>query len=66
MKYNDIVKQVSQFYAWQPSTWPDPPKSYNDEFAKVLKTIFDDSLLAEIANVINTFMNIYFLCFILE
>ena len=40
------------FYAWQPSTWPDPPTSYNEEFGSTLQIILYDSLLDEIENVI--------------
>lgn len=51
MKYYGM--HIKGFYAWQPSTWPVPPSSYNADFAKALKTIFHDSLLVEIENVIN-------------
>lgn len=52
MKYSDYIKSGS-FVAWQPSTWPEPPTSYDKEFGQVLKTIFEDSLIVEIKNVIN-------------
>ena len=54
MKYNNLVSAMHRqsFYAWQPSTWPDPPMSYNKEFGNILWTIFHDSLLVEIENVI--------------
>ena len=50
MKYNAKLKEG--FYAWQPSTWPTPPHTYNEELRDTLRTIFCDSLLDEIENVI--------------
>ncbi|MGD0281433.1 MAG: hypothetical protein ABSB95_03625 [Dissulfurispiraceae bacterium] len=50
MKYKITLNQ--DFYAWQPSTWPAPPSSYNAAFGNTLRTIFYDSLLGEIDNVI--------------
>ncbi len=52
MKYNRLLS-VQPFYAWQPSTWPAPPSSYNEEFRNTLRTIFNESLLVEIENVIS-------------
>ncbi|MBI5640486.1 MAG: hypothetical protein HZA17_08685 [Nitrospirae bacterium] len=46
------------FYAWQPSTWPEPPESFNEEFRATLGTIFNESLLAEIGNVIGNPPNV--------
>lgn len=40
------------FYAWEPSTWPQPPNRVDDEFVGNLRTIFNDSMLDEIDNVI--------------
>lgn len=53
MKYSGSSRnaQDQSFYAWQPSTWPAPPASYNEEFRKVLRQIFHDSMLIEIENV---------------
>src|SRR5437660_813195 len=36
----------SAFYAWEPSTWPQPPKKVDDGFIENLR-IFDDSMLGE-------------------
>jgi hypothetical protein len=47
-----IVAPQSGFYAWEPSTWPQPPKKVDDGFIETLRTIFDDSMLGEIDNVI--------------
>jgi len=38
---------------WQPSTWPQVPSAYNQEFDTVLKEIFTESLILEIQNVID-------------
>lgn len=38
--------------AWQPSTWPAPPSTVDDEFICALKWIFEESILGEIGNVI--------------
>ena len=52
MKYpKSIIK--NNFISWQPSTWPKPPDSYNEDFHKILDKIFKESLLNEIQNVIN-------------
>ncbi len=40
------------FYAWQPSTWPAAPAAVDEDFIETLKTIFEDSILGEINNVI--------------
>lgn len=40
------------FIAWQPSTWPVPPASVNEQFRDTLHRIFEESILAEINNVI--------------
>jgi len=42
---------VVQFVPWQPSAWPDAPRD-GQEFASVLKRIFEVSMLMEINNVI--------------
>src|SRR5258706_16454176 len=41
------------FYAWQPSTWPPPPASVDERFIKTLKSIFEESILGELNNVIS-------------
>ena len=40
------------FYAWQPSTWPAPPATVDEEFVIALKRIFEESILGEIDKVI--------------
>lgn len=42
------------FLAWQPNTWPVAPAVYDDGFAITLKRIFQESMIDEIANVINS------------
>jgi hypothetical protein len=43
---------ISAFQPWQPSTWPQPPDHFNEEFIGTLRIIFNDSMLGEIDNVI--------------
>jgi hypothetical protein len=43
---------ISAFQPWQPSTWPQPPDHFDEEFIGTLRTIFNDSMLGEIDNVI--------------
>jgi hypothetical protein len=38
--------------AQQPRTWPEPPRKIDDQFIQTLRTIFNDSMLGEIDNVI--------------
>lgn len=45
--------QRTPFYAWQPSTWPTPPKTVDEDFIRTLKRIFEDSILIEISNVVS-------------
>lgn len=52
MKYPDIRKNGKFFLAWQPSTWPEAPERYDEEFPNILAIIFHDSLLIEIENII--------------
>jgi hypothetical protein len=47
------VLPPKRFIAWQPSTWPDPPSGVDDKFIYTLKEIFEESILAEIKNVIS-------------
>lgn len=49
--YKDYLRSTG-FYAWQPSTWPAPPLSFDENFRTTLNIVFNDSLLDEIANVI--------------
>lgn len=37
---------------WQPSTWPEVPDQVDAEFVQVLETVFQQSILVEIKNVI--------------
>jgi hypothetical protein len=41
------------FTAWQPSTWPSAPAGSPDQFAELLKGIFEESILGEVRNVID-------------
>jgi hypothetical protein len=45
------IADVVQFIPWQPSAWPEAPRD-SQEFALVLKAIFEQSMLMEINNVI--------------
>jgi hypothetical protein len=47
---------VPGFSAWQPSTWPQTPDNFDEEFVGTLRTIFNDSILGEIDNVIADIM----------
>ena len=47
-----ISRYVPAFSAWQPSTWPQPHDHFDEEFVNTLRTIFNDSILGEIDNVI--------------
>lgn len=47
-----VGKTQPSFPAWQPSTWPQAPDQFDDEFINTLRTIFNDSILGEIDNVI--------------
>lgn len=42
----------TMFVAWQPSTWPPTPLVVDDKFVFTLKSIFEESMLGEISNVI--------------
>ena len=50
MKYK--TPQNSSFIPWQPSSWPPPPKNYNREFKKIIKKIFNETIIEEIANIV--------------
>lgn len=41
------------FVAWQPSTWPAPPATVDENFVFTLKQIFEESILGEIENVMS-------------
>lgn len=43
----------TNFTPWQPSSWPKVPREYNDNFGKILKSIFIESLVLEIKNIIS-------------
>ncbi len=43
---------LASLVPWQPSTWPQVPSTYNEEFHAALKKIFAESLIREIENVI--------------
>ncbi len=46
------ITPAQDFVAWQPSTWPEPPASADEDFIKTLKRIFEESILGEINNVL--------------
>jgi hypothetical protein len=48
-----IVGSPDQFYAWQPSSWPEAPKSWIPELATAVRRIIEESILNEISNVID-------------
>lgn len=50
MKYTPIPEG---FMPWQPSTWPEPPYVYEDDFLVTLDRIIKETMLDEISNVIN-------------
>jgi hypothetical protein len=54
MKYSD--SKNLDFVPWQPSTWPDFT-FYNDDFLEVIKRIFNETIIAEIDNVIEDAIN---------
>jgi hypothetical protein len=47
-----IVSAKTTIFAWLPSTWPPAPHAVDKRFVITLKSIFDDSMLLEINNVI--------------
>ena len=47
-----IIPDSAGFRAWQPSTWPASPAKLDPDLIKTLRTIFYDSMLNEIDNVI--------------
>jgi hypothetical protein len=47
------ARQHPTFVAWQPSTWSAAPAAVDDNFINTLKRIMEDSMLAEIQNVID-------------
>lgn len=51
MKYPD--KKLGGTISSQPSTWPEVPQDYNQEFGDDLRKIIQESLVTEIKNVIN-------------
>lgn len=53
MKYPNSLNLNNSFIPWQPSSWPEPPTIFNNEFKQILERIFYESLLNEIKNVIN-------------
>jgi hypothetical protein len=48
-----IPVAAPRFLAWQPSTWPQTPTTVDEKFVYTLKHIFEESILAEIKNVIS-------------
>ena len=52
MKYA-LKTGSTAFVPWLPSTWPEPPVSFNADFARTLKRIIKKTMLDEIENVIS-------------
>ena len=48
-----VSPTVAALRAWQPSTWAHAPRSVDADFIKLLATIFKESMLDELDNVIN-------------
>lgn len=46
-------RAAAGFIPWQPSTWPEPPAAYDENFRGALEQIFEETILEEIANVIS-------------
>ena len=51
MKYPGL--NSTKFIPWQPSTWPEPPATFDIGFHKNLKRILNETILKEIYNVIS-------------
>src|ERR1700732_4450900 len=47
-----IIPGSSGFLAWQPSTWPPAPQTWNAGLIATVQKIFEESMLNEIENVI--------------
>jgi hypothetical protein len=47
-----IVGGAPAFYAWQPSTWPAAPATWDPALIVTIRRIFEESMLNEIGNVI--------------
>jgi hypothetical protein len=47
-----IVSSSTELLPWQPSTWPEAEAKWNANLSATLRKIFDDSILAEIDDVI--------------
>ena len=52
MRYRDKL-QSEGFLPWQPSTWPEQPATYAEEFVETLGAIIGETMLDEISNVIS-------------
>lgn len=48
-----VLARPQCLVAWQPSTWPVAPNAVDGPFIETLRTIFSDSILTEIHNVID-------------
>ena len=52
MKYPS-GQNPAQFIPWQPSTWPNSPVAFDNNFAQALEEIIHETILNEIGNVIS-------------
>ena len=50
-------KEKDFFRPWQPTTWPEPPDSFNSDFFNTIEEIFNKTIIAEIENVLNDIEN---------
>lgn len=50
MKYG--TEGVGGFIPWQPSTWPEPPAEWNEDFGKQFRWIVESTVVSEVENVI--------------
>ena len=47
-----MVLNLTGLVSWQPNTWPKPPSQWEPQLADLLETIFNDTMLKELENVI--------------
>ncbi len=50
-------KEKDSFISWQPTKWPKPPDSFNNDFFNTIEEIFNETIIAEIENVLNDIKN---------
>ena len=50
-------KEEDSFRSWQPTTWPESPDNFNNDFFNTIEEIFNKTIIAEIENVLNDIKN---------